>query len=125
MSKKKGGFNGKAGKWQGDSEYATVVISKDDEKPFQDWLLAQKDDFSSAIQRVSDDLYRVSLKADVNNDCFMCTFTQQDEKHHNSGLIISSRSDEIEESFWLNVYKVYVMHEGERLPTDTQDRSWG
>lgn len=126
MAKKSsGGFNGRAGKWQGDSEFATAALSRDDETVFRKWLETVSEDFSSALQRCADDLYRVSFKADINNNCFMVTFTQQDEKHHNAGLIVSSRSDDVEEAFWLTVYKIYVMFADQRLPTEKQDRSWG
>jgi hypothetical protein len=84
------------------------------EQDFEDWLSA-----------CLDDSFRVTFKVDYNNDAVTCTFTQQDNKHRNSGLIITSRSDNFVEAFWLNCYKVFVLFDGQRLPTRDETQSWG
>ena len=105
--------------------YAAVILSNGDKDVFSKWLTSVAEDFSSSLMRVLEDLYRVTIKVDVNNNCYMCTWTQQDAKHHNGNLTIISRSDDPEEAFWLNVYKVYVMYADERLPTQSDVQNWG
>jgi len=112
------GFNSSA-------SYAAVTLQDSDVDAFSNWMTGVTKDFSSGLLEVLEDSYRVTMKVDYNSNCHMCTFTQQDEKHHNHGLIIVSRSDEPEEAFWLNVYKIYVLFDGQRLPTQDERKGWG
>lgn len=117
---KKGG-----NEWNSDVSYADVRLSSADKDAFLNWTKGVSQDFSTALTMVLDESYRVTFKYDYNNSCHVCTFTQQDNKHHNRGLAIMSRSDEPEEAFWLNVYKVHVLYEGQRIPTQTEGNTWG
>lgn len=111
--------------WNSDAIYADVQLSEADKDAFSNWMTGVQQDFGIGISMILQELYRVSFKVDVNNDCIQCVFTQQDFKHHNHHLTIISRSDDAEEAFWLNVYKVHVLYENQRLPTQRETRSWG
>ena len=126
MPSKRKGENGKDNNsWNQNVTYAAVNLTEADKDAFSSWLTNVAEDFGSALTRVLEDLYRVTLKVDVNNNCYMCTWTQQDFKHRNANLTIISRSDDPEEAFWLNIYKVYVLYENQRLPSQQEANTWG
>jgi hypothetical protein len=108
-----------------DATYAAVTLQEADQDAFSNWMTGVSKDFCEGLREVLEDSYRVTLKVDYTASCHMCTFTQQDAKHHNHNLIIVSRSDDPEEAFWLNVYKIYVLFEGQRLPTQDERKGWG
>lgn len=109
----------------GNASYADVSLQQADKDAFSNWMAGVQDDFPAVFLSLIDDSYRVTSKFDYNNSCYACTLTQQDDKHVNANLIIISRSDDPIEAFWLNVYKVYVLFDGERLPTRDDNLAWG
>lgn len=113
------------GKWDRAVGFADVRLSHDQKEAFVTWLDAEKRTFPSALEAVLSAGYRVTLAMDFENACIKCVWTQQDPKDVNHDLVLTSRSDEWEEAFWMNVYKVYVLYDGQRLPTQSDDRSWG
>jgi hypothetical protein len=119
---KNSGFKNNFG---GDATYADVSLSASDRDAFLNWMGGVLDDLEVWLTNIIADSYRVSLKIDYNNSCAMCTLTQQDSKHINHGLIISSRADDWVEAFWLCAYKIAVLFEGQRLPTRDENNRWG
>lgn len=109
---------------QSDVTYAKADLLVTDKPDFEKWIKGQTDDLGSAISRVVDDLYRISFKADLYNNCFQVTFTTQDDKHPNANIVLVSRSDDIEEAFWLCVYKTYVKYP-DAWPTESDGTAWG
>jgi hypothetical protein len=105
--------------------YADVTLTAADKVAFLSWMSSVSGDFGLGLQSMLDQSYRVTFKTDYHNSCEQVTFTQQDEKHHNQGLIIISRSDSAEEAFWITVYKTEVLFEGQRLPTREDQAGWG
>lgn len=110
---------------QGDIEYCSLRLSAKDAEEFRQWMGHGAPEFETALDNVMAELYRVTFKADVNSTALMCTFTQQDNKHHNSGIALVSRSDDPIEAFYLNCYKVYQLFPKQRLPTERVDNTWG
>lgn len=121
--------DGEKSKWQsnlGDADFAAVELLSSDRDAFGEWMKGVQSDFSETLQMTLDESYRVSFKRDYENSCVTCSWTQQDNKHHNKHIVIVSRSEDAEEAFWLNVYKVTILYPGERLPTKSSvNRSWG
>lgn len=111
--------------YNNDAKYAQCDLTEADKPAFTSWLKGVTQDFSTLLTVVMDDGYRVGLKTDFNNSCYMATFTQQDPKHRNSGIILTSRSNDIEEAFFLCMYKCYVLYEDQRLPTQSERPFWG
>ena len=121
MAKKAAGQNA----YSDTVNYAEVRLTQSDRDAFLNWMQGVKEDLSTGLLRILDSSSRVTFKFDYHNACHMCTWSQQDTKDVNAGLTIISRSDDPEEAFWLNVYKVFVMYEGQRLPDQKQSNSWG
>jgi len=108
-----------------DVSFADVSLNQADKDAFSNWMSGVKEDYEDWLEAAINDSYRISFKFDYNNNCVSCVFTQQDNKHVNSGLVIISRSDNPVEAFWLTVYKVWVLFEGQRLPVREDSASWG
>lgn len=108
-----------------DAKYAQCDLTEADKPAFVAWLKGVSQDFPTVLLAVMAEGYRITFKTDFNNGCEQVTFTQQDPKHHNFGIILVSRSDDPEEAFWLNVYKTHVLYEGQRLPTQSERAFWG
>jgi hypothetical protein len=105
--------------------YANVTLSQADKVSFDAWLENAGQDFEQWFLALVDDSYRVSLKFDYGNNCYMATLTQQDAKHVNSGLTIISRGSNAIEAILMSAYKVFVLFEGQRLPVQDRDNTWG
>ncbi len=108
-----------------DAKFAQCDLTEADKPAFTNWLKGVEQDFVTLLGVVANDGYRVGVKTDFNNSCYMVTFTQQDVKHVNNGIILTSRSDDIDEAFFLCMYKAYVLYEGQRLPTQSERPFWG
>jgi len=115
----RGSYNG------GSVTYADVHLQVADKDAFLTWSAGDVPSFEEALNLALSESYRVTFKHDYQNSCVQCTWTQQDEDHHNADLVIISRSDNCEEAFMLNVYKVYSMFDGERLPSQDDVSGWG
>jgi len=115
--------------WQsnfGSADFADVTLNESDKVAFSSWMIDAAPDFSEALIMCLQEGYRLSLKFDYDNSCYIASLTQQDRKHHNHDLVITSRSDDPEEAFFLSFYKVAVLYPGERLPTRAETRrDWG
>jgi len=108
------------------ANFADVKLTAADKDAFDQWFSSANADLEVWFQNMIDDSYRVSLKFDYNNSCYQCALTQQDAKHINANLIIISRAGSVEESFLLCCYKVSVLYEGQRLPSQSEgNNSWG
>jgi hypothetical protein len=115
--------------WQngfGNADFADVTLTQSDKDAFLKWMTGAAADFSEALTMCLQEGYRLSLKFDYDNSCYIASLTQQDRKHHNHNLVITSRSDDAEEAFFLSFYKVAILFPGERLPTRAETRrDWG
>jgi len=126
MAKKNSGGDTSSRQWgTTDANYADVTLTDADKDAFSNWMAGVSVEFSEALSLLTDEGYRITLKVDFNNSCAQCTLTQQDNKHHNSGLIVVSRAETVEEAFWLNAYKVMELYEHQRLPTKSERALWG
>lgn len=107
------------------SNFAQVTLSETDKDAFMLWAKERAPEFGELLEVVLGDSYRVSFKVDYHNSCTQCAFTQQDNKHNNSGVILISRADNPEEAFLLCCYKIFVMYPDSRLPTQGESNNWG
>ena len=126
MSQKKPAVNNRKNSWgESNGEFAQVTLTNADKAKFDAWLKSDAPDELEAWKWLMDDSYRVSGKFDYNSNCYMVTLTQQDNKHRNFGVVVTSRSTDPAEAILLSLFKVEVMFAGERLPTETKNSQWG
>jgi hypothetical protein len=108
-----------------DTEFAFSQLSAEQKSQYIAWVSSGEIALDAQMQSLVDDSYRVTLKYDYNGEAYMCSLTQQDSKHHNSGLVITSRGRGWAEALSLSYFKTFVLFEGKRLPTQEDDKSWG
>jgi hypothetical protein len=108
-----------------DASFADVKLTASEKDVFLQWREKTDANCIDSLEALIADSYRVGCKYDYQNSCYVVTLTQQDTKHRNSGLIIMSRADSIDNALLLSSYKVFVLFEGQRLPTDKRDDNWG
>lgn len=101
---------------QDDVVYAEGRLKIEQRDEYKVWLKANPVEVDEVLANLLDDAYRVTIKNDYHNRCVMVTLTQQDEKHHNAGLVITTRGDEIHDTVTMAAYKVFVAYSGQRLP---------
>ena len=113
--------------WQnnGTARYAAINLLESDKPAFFDWTDDVSNDFEVYLETAIKDSYRVTLKFDYHNRCFQCTFTQQDEKHKNAGMVLISRAGSSVEAFLLNCYKTYVLFPDQPWPEQREVSDWG
>lgn len=116
----------RSGKWS-DAIFADVTLGDAESDAFLSWMKSVKVDMPLQMQEMLQEGWKISLKADFENSCYICSLTMQEEDHINRDMVVTSRSDDHEEAFWLNVYKIMVMYPGQRLPTrdDRKKKNWG
>lgn len=108
-----------------DASYADVKLTASEKDVFLQWQEKTDANCIDSLEALIADSYRVGCKYDYNNNCVCVTLTQQDNKHRNSGLIIMSRAATVDSAIILSGYKVFVLFEGQRLPTNQRDNDWG
>lgn len=112
--------------WNNDAKFAEVRLNKADSDAFSAWLTNAAPSGIECLGWMCDDSYRVSVKYDYHNNCYVCSLTQQDPKHRNNGLVIVSRADSAETAIQMSLYKIEVMFQGQRLPDSSENgNSWG
>lgn len=116
--------NGKSN-FGSDVSYADVKLIAGEKEAFLHWAKTGDVNCIDCLEALIADSYRVTVKVDYNNNSTNVSLTQQDNKHRNSGLVIISRSDNVDEALLLSFYKVFVLYEGQRLPTRDDNDTWG
>jgi hypothetical protein len=69
--------------------------------------------------------WKTSFSFDAENDCYIASCTQRDEDDINHNICVTSRSDNPFEALWLCYYKITVIADSKRLPTERADDNWG
>lgn len=108
-----------------DIQFVACDMVQADKKDFEVWMADYEAEFSTLIGTLLDEGYRITIKFDFNNSCYTCSMTQQDDKHENSGKLLSARSDDPLECFWMVLYKHVQMLQQGSWPTQTQRSLWG
>jgi hypothetical protein len=114
------------GSWNNDVSFADVTLLKADEDAYLKWISGVSQDLHTLMSRVVEDGWKVSVRGDVENECIVVSWTNIEPKHVNANICVTSRSDDWGEAMFLNAYKVFVIWEGQRLPTRGEKRNnWG
>jgi hypothetical protein len=119
------GKQSKNPQWGSDASFADVKLNASEKDVYLQWVKTTDANCIDTLESLIADSYRVSVKYDYNNNCTVVSLTQQDTKHHNSGLVIMSRGSSVDDALLLSGYKVFVLFEGQRLPTASENDNWG
>ena len=99
--------------------YADVRYTDADQAAFSEWLETKDVTLESALEALTEELYRVTVKIDVNNNCRQASVTQQDEhKHKNSGVVLVVRASTDAKAIILAAWTIFEMYHSEPLPVE-------
>lgn len=113
--------------WQGEElSFASRRLSREEGEAFVAWYKSGAPDFSDALCKIVDALYKVQFRVDLNNNCQVCAFTMQDDRHIHHNVYLTSRSDDAIEAFFMNCYKVWFIYPDLLIETDQRlNELWG
>lgn len=101
----------------GGASFADVRYTAEDQAAFSEWLVTNDATLTDAMDALDADLYRMTFKSDLNNNCKMVTVTQIDEsKHKNSGIILTVRASTFEKAALLAAWTIFEMYPNGPLP---------
>lgn len=109
----------------GDYVFAQVTLSAEDKPIFTKWLSENAADYERYFDNAVRSDWKISTRYVADQDALICTFTMTDDDDINHHVTVSSWSDDVFEAFFLTYYKVFVMYDGKRLPTEANTGRWG
>jgi len=107
------------------TKFAAIRLDAADKKAFTKWRdenAADGDVYYTELIRAG---WKGTTRYDDENDCFVWSLTQQNERDPNHDVCVTSRSDNMYEAMMLGIYKITVMYDGKKLPTEVERDNWG
>lgn len=106
-------------------EFVNINLSKAEKTQFKSWFAEHQAEIPTLMTAFIAQGYKLSLKWDNENECFIATSTCTDEGMENSGKALSSRSDDWVEAIALNYFKTDILSEGGVWESSGRGNSWG
>lgn len=106
-------------------EFVNINLSKAEKTQFKSWFSEHEVEIPRLVTVFVAAGYKLSLKWDNENDCFIATSTCNDETMENGGKALSSRSDNWVEAIALNIFKTDVLSENGIWESSGKGNSWG
>jgi hypothetical protein len=105
--------------------FAAVRLNSQDKAAAKRWITENFADLETYVVRALIDIWKISFSYDEGNDCYIASFTSRDEKNENYNICVVSRSDNPLEAILISYYKIYIMFDGHKLPTEHESDNWG
>jgi len=106
-------------------DFVYINLSTAEKKQFKSWF----NENQSAVPELSASMtaqgYKLSIKWDNGNGCFIATVTCDNDGLPNKGKALSSRSDNWLEAIALNIFKTDVCAQDGRWPETSTGNNWG
>lgn len=106
-------------------EFVNINLSKSEKTQFKAWYSENQAELPRLLTAFIAAGYKLSIKWDNENACFIATSTCIDESLNNSGKALSSRSDDWLEAIALNLFKTDVLSEDGTWESSGKGNSWG
>jgi len=106
-------------------QFAQIRLNTEQRDEFYDWTKSFKTSVAECMAEMALSGYKFSLSADIENECFIASYTQRKPGHVHMNITVSSRSDDWEEAYWLTFYKIKVLYEDKALPLEQTKNNWG
>lgn len=109
----------------GEFEFINFSLPASDEKSLKEWVKAKGVTGEMALEELLLAGYKISLKIDRDNSCYIVT-TTGDSNTPNNNKAMSSRSDVVMDALIIAYYKVsQVFQMGIWINPHKQDSRWG
>jgi len=106
-------------------KFCTILLDTEQKSVLKEWLNNNQADLDTYFHNMVTDGWKTSCTWDDVNDCFIASATQRFDDDKNYNVCVSSRSDNLYEAILITYYKIYVLYEGKRLPTEPTKANWG
>jgi len=117
--------NGNNGQSWNKVEFVNINLSNGEKKQFKSWFEENHTAIPELAAAMTGQGYKLSIKWDNGNSCFIATVTCDDESLDNNGKALSSRSNDWMEAIALNIFKTDVVCEDGKWGEGTRGNSWG
>lgn len=107
------------------TQFAAIRLDERMKDEFQHWLGENGKDVENFVAISQGDGWKLSSRWDNENDCYICSLTMVDEDDKNYDVCVVSRSDNFFEAFMIGYYKIYVLNDKKKLPTERPKENWG
>ena len=109
----------------GSVSFVNISLDGEEKKRFGVWYKDTVDDLEAHWQEHLQAGYKMSVRWDDENDCYIVASTGCLEGKPNHNLCLSSRSDVLAEAILLQVYKSDVLCKGEGWEAHAKSANWG
>lgn len=107
------------------TKFASITLDAETKDLCKAWLAANAKDLDTFFVDMVRDGWKTSLRWDETNDCFIASSTNVDADSRNHDVCVTSRSDNMFEAILINYYKIYIMFDRKKLPTEPEKQNWG
>lgn len=121
----KGNKGRQNGAYANDYTFVDRRLHSGEKEAWLQWSQEKYKDAFLLLGDVASGQHKVTLTYQEQGDCFICSFTCNDEQSPNYHVILTSRSDVAEEAVLLNLYKFYVIYEDKAWTSEDHSNNWG
>ena len=105
--------------------FVNVPLGNKDKAQFKSWFSDNERELPNLLATFIASGYKLSVKWDIDNQCYIATFTCDATGLTNHAKALSSRSNDWLEAIALGLWKTDVLCEDGRWPTEKQGFNWG
>lgn len=106
-------------------KFAAITLQDADKADFDAWAAENMTDDEKLISEMAFEGYKLSLSADLENQCFIVSYTNRNPDHPHYNTTVSSRSDDWTEALHMTAFKLRRMYPDKPLPTQRKKNNWG
>src|SRR5574338_1165560 len=106
-------------------DFVNINLSNAEKKQFKSWYEENQAAIPELAAAMTGQGYKLSIKWDNSNSCFIATVTCEGDGLPNDGKALSSRSGDFMEAVALNIFKTDVVSDDGVWPETSRGNSWG
>lgn len=107
------------------TKFSTIALDSEQKEILKGWLKANSADLDEYFHHMVKDGWKTSVTWDDTNDCFIASATQRFDDDKNYDTCVTSRSDNLYEAILITYYKIFILFDGKKLPTEPTKQNWG
>lgn len=116
---------GRGAELTGEYRFIDRRLTAAEKGPFQAWAKEHQAEQLLLLGEVVASEHKASISFYGKGDCYIVSFTCNDERSPNWHMIMTSRSDDLDEALMLNLYKHFVLFEGRAWASEDLRDNWG
>lgn len=107
------------------SVFATLTVSRDDEKQFTAWVSKEKPTTEGIMSHLLGEGFKISISWVVDNNAFCLSIIGTDNTRQHKNMVMTTWSDDLAEVILLAGYKHFVICGGGEWPSSGTTERWG